>query len=484
MPERPRQQNDHVRKLCECQRRAWSKCPHPWHFNFQHNGQHFRFSLDRQVGALVQGATSVNARTGETLQLWRRDRKSLGKPITTKSEAQYEAERLRAGIRDGSLLNTGADRPNRETLTLEQLIAIYRRDYLEVKRKDSLPNLTSQIRVILRTKLEAVDGAVREFGAWLVANVNSAAIEQFQKVRLPRGVVGANRDLSLLRAMFSWAVGKDHIERTPFKKNGEVVIRLSRETRRRRRLRPGEAEAILAACGPHLRAVVEAAIETGMRRGELLSLQWWQVRFEPKAEIMLPAVKTKTKADRTIPVSSRLKAILEMRRYDPAGEEQKAQAYVFGNEIGQRVKNFKRAWERALLVAHGYTPRYVVKVKERNGRQVKIRTAVLVPECRAALKEIDLHFHDLRREAGSRWLDGGVPLHRIKQWLGHANISQTSTYLEAEAADNDEAMRRFEARLQTIANAVQDGTEKGPLGQMTASENRRKPSQTHTDRQH
>ena len=42
-----------------------------------------------------------------------------------------------------------------------------------------------------------------------------------------------------------------------------------------------------------------------------------------------------------------------------------------------------------------------------------------------------MHFHDLRREAGSRWMDAGVLLHTIQKWLGHANISQTSTYLRA-----------------------------------------------------
>ena len=40
-----------------------------------------------------------------------------------------------------------------------------------------------------------------------------------------------------------------------------------------------------------------------------------------------------------------------------------------------------------------------------------------------------LHFHDLRREVGSRWMDAGVPLATIQRWLGHHNISQTSTYL-------------------------------------------------------
>jgi len=48
---------------------------------------------------------------------------------------------------------------------------------------------------------------------------------------------------------------------------------------------------------------------------------------------------------------------------------------------------------------------------------------------RAQLRTIDLHFHDLRQEAGSRWLEAGMPLHHVKELLGHANISQTSKYL-------------------------------------------------------
>ena len=42
------------------------------------------------------------------------------------------------------------------------------------------------------------------------------------------------------------------------------------------------------------------------------------------------------------------------------------------------------------------------------------------------------------------------------------NISQTSTYLEAEAADNDEAMRRYEERLQRIATGSETGLQTGP----------------------
>jgi integrase len=86
---------------------------------------------------------------------------------------------------------------------------------------------------------------------------------------------------------------------------------------------------------------------------------------------------------------------------------------VFGNEVGQRVGSIKVAWQAA---------------------------------CRRA-GVVDLHFHDLRREAGSRWMEAGVPLATIQRWLGHTNISQTSVYLTTTTVGEHNAMRQFEERL-------------------------------------
>jgi integrase len=56
------------------------------------------------------------------------------------------------------------------------------------------------------------------------------------------------------------------------------------------------------------------------------------------------------------------------------------------------------------------------------------------------------HFHDLRREAGSRWDEGGFQLHEARDPLGHANVSQTDTYLSVKIAGRRESMKRFDAR--------------------------------------
>ena len=156
---------------------------------------------------------------------------------------------------------------------------------------------------------------------------------------------------------------------------------------------------------------------------------------------------------------------------------------MFGNEIGQRIKRFSRAWEGAVLRAHGHKPEYVVRTEQRaDGTIRKRRTARLTPASRAQLQTINLHFHDLRREAGSRWLDGGVPLQVIRDWLGHANISQTSTYLESTFASQHEATRAFEdrqARLQQIATGSETGVQNPILTDTTANRNIQKHTQKH-----
>ncbi len=51
--------------------------------------------------------------------------------------------------------------------------------------------------------------------------------------------------------------------------------------------------------------------------------------LSPRAEIFLPAQKTKTKRDRRIPISSVLRLVLEARRSDPVGAELPAERLRF-----------------------------------------------------------------------------------------------------------------------------------------------------------
>jgi integrase len=100
--------------------------------------------------------------------------------------------------------------------------------------------------------------------------------------------------------------------------------------------------------------------------------------------------------------------------------------YVFGDEIGEQIRDVKRAWQTAVLKAQGHGPTWVwAKGRSKKG------SGRLSPESQEAYRAINLHLHDLRHEAGSRPLEAGWPLHQVQHMLGHANIQQTSTYLDA-----------------------------------------------------
>jgi len=64
-------------------------------------------------------------------------------------------------------------------------------------------------------------------------------------------------------------------------------------------------------------------------------------------------------------------------------------AYVFGSPAGEFVANFKTAWESLLLIANGHDTK-----RAKPGARVD----------RAKLRQIDLHWHDLRHEGACRLL--------------------------------------------------------------------------------
>ena len=41
--------------------------------------------------------------------------------------------------------------------------------------------------------------------------------------------------------------------------------------------------------------------------------------------------------------------MLELRRYDPTGQKFGPEGYVFGNEVGEQLKNYQKAWSTLRL---------------------------------------------------------------------------------------------------------------------------------------
>jgi integrase len=460
-----RHNNNGLSKRCDCARRKWLKCDCPWHFDFYF----------KKTAHLYQG----RAKHRYSLDIIAKSRGE--EPPRNKHDAESFADRIRSEIRSGTFRAPCQPEPPQRPdpialLTVGDVIDTYITRHVQAptRRRTAQQTMLWHLGVLRRTEIAAALGQRIRFEQRPIAAVTKADVEAVRDARrrahseavaaraqwerdavalkpgqtmgrpktrlLPGtadGETGINRLLERARHLFAWAIEEGYIESTPFKRGGQVVVRLTKETPRDRRLvdsadarQPSEEERLLQSAGPHLRDLIIAGIATGCRVGELLGLQWKDVRVttgptgQTRKFLVLPAGKTKTNTTRQVPVGARLAAVLEMRRHAPDGTRLGTNTYVFGNEIGERIGSVKKAWQTAVLRAHGCTP---VWVKNKRNQ--------LAPESLAAYRAINLHFHDLRREFGSRVLESGSSLIEARDLLGHANISQ----LDLSAIDGEGA---------------------------------------------
>jgi integrase len=410
---RSRHRNAGLRKRCSCSRKVWPKCPHPWHFNFKpKGGPHYQLSLDAE----------------------------LGRPINSKSEAQELADRIRAEIRAGTFRRMRDEAPAAPPVTASDVVSLDRFASIFMERVSKAGGKVSwnDDESLLKRVREHVTTDGRRLGDFPLSAITEDELEAFYTSLLAAGRAASTRNhyVHLLKAAFRWATKKGYIGRSPI--SDDSTLTRSKHAQRARRITPDEEDALLKAAqavrrglAVGLYGLIVAAIETGCRQGELLGWQWGDVDLD-RREVRVRGENTKDEETRFLPISTRLAAVLEMAKADPAGCEYPSTAYVFG-VLGQQVKNISKAWETCVLRAHGHEPNWV-----KGGKLSK--------ESRANLRAIDLHFHDLRHEAGSRWLEAAWPIHHVKEMLGHANISQTDTYLNAGRIGLHESMRRFEHR--------------------------------------
>ncbi len=163
--------------------------------------------------------------------------------------------------------------------------------------------------------------------------------------------------------MLNWAVGREYIERTPSKRGSRTLIKKLREdNKRRRRIDEAEEAALLGVATPHIQAMLVAAVDTGMRQGEMLALRFDDVDLE-RGLITLRGETTKSRKTRVVPISTeRLRAVIEWLRLDADGDEKPEEALVFSNEAGEPLRLFHRTWVSLVLRAHGLTPTWAPRM--------------------------------------------------------------------------------------------------------------------------
>lgn len=250
------------------------------------------------------------------------------------------------------------------------------------------------------------------FGGKRLRSITHGDVLQFRTLRLDtkvkfknapdrqRSIATVNRELTVLRRMFSIALREGWILRHPFS-GSDTVISPSDETKRTRVLSRAEEELLLDACdGPRekLRRIIICALDTGMRRGEILSLRWKDVDLKNR-RLNIQAMNTKTLRPRSVLITSRLLAeLLALPQRDPS-------ARVFG--ITDTVK---RSWATAKRIA-GIN---------------------------------DLKFHDLRHTCATRLVQGGLPIAEVSRILGHTSVVTTFRYANVDDSTLDRAVSILE----------------------------------------
>jgi len=150
-----------------------------------------------------------------------------------------------------------------------------------------------------------------------------------------------NRELEVLRHLFYLAARwKKFFGTNPVSEAGLIPVHSFKE----RILTSEEERALLASSAPHLKPVIVTALNTGMRKGEILSLRWEDVDLQSNV-ITVRQENSKSKKTRKVPINSTLRRVLLHQRLETGWSE-----YVFLNPQGKpyvRHESLKRSFEGA-----------------------------------------------------------------------------------------------------------------------------------------
>jgi integrase len=319
-------------------------------------------------------------------------RKKGEKPISKSFLKRADAEKWVATVEGDMARGEYTDKTKAENTTLADVLRDYRNGHASTIKDKETP---ARIDAMLArwTACEHV----------AMTNVNQTFFSSYIKMRKDKGVCGStiNKELGIISAAINRAISDGLPADNPIEK----IIRPVNGKARDRRLEEGELRALLRELMPRqrdkkgrlgagvdnqfIRWIVRFAIETAMRRGELLKLRWKDIDLKKRVAKLYD---TKNAEDRQVPLSTRaLRCLRVVRKLSNESEQ-----YVFATTEAALKKCFERACIRAELD--------------------------------------DLHFHDLRHEATSR-LATFFDMKDLSKVTGHKDPRTLMRYYHPRAED-------------------------------------------------
>jgi integrase len=312
-----------------------------------------------------------------------------------KRKGKYEVQIRRSGLRHisrsfhalkdartwASYMEVQADRQDLpgdpkalQSVTLGELVARYRDTVSTRKRGYEVERIV--LNAFLRHPI--CKRRLSEIATTHFAEYRDERLSQVRPTTL-------KRQLGPIRNMFNVARLEWGL---PLRDNPLAMLRLeAADQRRERRLRRGELERIVKVAqsrrNPLIAAIIRFALETGMRRGEILAIKRQHIDFARQALLISAA---KNGCSRTIPLTK--SAMATLRRLKSKDRER---------AFPMTANAFRLAWER---------------LKRKAG----------IP---------DLHFHDLRHEAISRLFEKGLTTPEVALISGHKDMRMLFRYAHA-----------------------------------------------------
>lgn len=246
------------------------------------------------------------------------------------------------------------------------------------------------------------------FCRFLLSKINPKHIEDYKIQRIEQvKPATVNRELALLKFMFSLAIKWRYVKENPVK---EVKQFPERKIEMKILGRDILDRLIDKSCD-HLRGIIILAINTGMRKGEILNLRWNDVDFD---KLFLFIKTSKSGVSRKVPMNALV--------VDTLKKVKRESDYVFCNPVTkERIADVKTAYKAAC-------------------RRAGIR---------------DLRFHDLRHTAATYMVTGGVDLVTVAEILGHADIKMTMRYAHPTPENKQKAVNVL-AAVFSEASRIED----------------------------
>jgi integrase/recombinase XerD len=243
---------------------------------------------------------------------------------------------------------------------------------------------------LAKARLDQIDvGMIDAWKQWKVRQVSS-----HKKPFSPETI---NLQLRALRAMLGKAKELGHIRDVP------KVRRIGERRERDFVLR--EDKAYLDAAAPDYRVMALVMLDGGLRIGEVLSLEWPEVRIHGESgKIVIPKAKAKGKKEREVPLTPRLVDAFKARGMQKSG-------YVFHQNGEPLPYSVPRRAHEAARIAAGLPPKFTI--------------------------------HCLRHTFGTLLGDAGIDGFVIMKLMGHQNIKDTERYVHPGADALERAIGRM-----------------------------------------